>query len=140
MKFDPGLRFGEIILNDILVKIFKCGNMGGMRRSHATNSLVLIMDHTKRFYSDSRIKDRVKYTGMGKSGHMELDYAQNKTLKESSYNGVNVFMFEVNKPGEYAYMGKVILDGEPHQEFQTDINGIKRKVWIFPLKLLDYPK
>lgn len=61
MNFNPELRFGEIISNNKIVSIFKCGNMGGMRRSHATNSLILIMDHTKSFYKDSRNRDKVKY-------------------------------------------------------------------------------
>jgi 5-methylcytosine-specific restriction protein A len=140
MAFEPNLRFGEIISNETLISIFKCGNMGGMRRAHATNSLVLIMDHLKSFYRDSRIKDKVKYTGMGKLGYMELDYAQNKTLYQSRHNGFSVFMFEFNNPGEYSFMGKVILDGEPYQEYQKDINEVRRKVWIFPLLLVDYPK
>jgi len=140
MKFNSGLRFGEIITNDKLVDIFKCGNMGGMRRSYATNSLVLIMDHTKKFYCDSRERDKVKYTGMGKTGYMELNYAQNKTLKESRTNGVNVFMFEVTNPGEYSYLGRIVLDGEPYQDYQDDVNNNTRRVWIFPLKLLDYPQ
>jgi 5-methylcytosine-specific restriction protein A len=140
MSFEPGLRFGEIISNNRLVATFKCGNMGGMRRSHETNSLVLIMDHTKNFYRDKRTKDKIEYTGMGKSGYMELNYAQNKTLNESRFNGVNIFMFEVNNPGEYSYLGKAVLDGEPYQGFQQDMNQRNRRVWIFPLRLLDYPK
>jgi len=111
-----------------------------MRRSHATNSLVLIMDHTKRFYRDKRNRDQVEYTGMGKTGYMDLNYAQNKTLNESKTNGVNMFMFEVTNPGEYSYLGRVCLGGEPYQKSQSDINDNTRKVWIFPLKLIEYPK
>lgn len=33
MSFDPGLKIGDIISNKSLVNIFKCGIMGGMRRS-----------------------------------------------------------------------------------------------------------
>ena len=29
MSFDPGLRIGQILKNTDIVKIFKCGNMGG---------------------------------------------------------------------------------------------------------------
>lgn len=140
MGFNSGLRFGEIISNNKLVSIFKCGNMGGMRRSYATNSLVLIMDHTKGFYRDTRNRDKVKYTGMGKTGYMELNYAQNRTLNESRTNGIDVFMFEVTNPGEYSFLGKVVLDGDPYQEFQTDVNENRRRVWIFPLRLIDYPR
>lgn len=38
--FDPGLEIGQIIKNADIVEIFKCGNMGGMRRSRTTNTLV----------------------------------------------------------------------------------------------------
>jgi 5-methylcytosine-specific restriction protein A len=114
--------------------------MGGMRRSHTTNSLVLIMDHTKGFYRDARNRDKVKYTGMGKTGYMEINYAQNKTLNESRTNGIDVFMFEVTNPVEYSYLGRVVLDGDSYQEYQTDVNDNRRRVWIFPLRLIDYPR
>ena len=48
MDFNPGLRIGQIINNRELVEIFKCGIMGGMRRSKATNTLVIVTDHTKK--------------------------------------------------------------------------------------------
>jgi len=137
---DPGLSFGQVISNNILMNIFKCKNCGGMRRSIRTNSLVLIMDKTKKIYNDRRVKDRVYFTGMGRKGSMDLTFDQNKTLHESNKNGVDTFLFEVNNIGEYSYMGRVILDGEPYQEFQNDVENIKRKVWIFPLKLMDYPR
>ncbi len=34
MLFDPKLQIGQIISNSELAEIFKCGNMGGMRRSY----------------------------------------------------------------------------------------------------------
>lgn len=52
MRFVPDLDYGDIISNNEIVEIFKCGNMGGMRRSHKTNTLVLICDHTKSLYED----------------------------------------------------------------------------------------
>ena len=48
MAFDPGLRIGQIIKNADLVEIFKCGNMGGMRRSRTTNTLFIVSDYTER--------------------------------------------------------------------------------------------
>lgn len=42
MAFDPGLRIGQILKNADVVDIFKCGNMGGMRRSRTTNTLVIV--------------------------------------------------------------------------------------------------
>lgn len=35
--YDPKLRIGQILKNPDIVEVFKCGNMGGMRRSKATN-------------------------------------------------------------------------------------------------------
>lgn len=43
--FDPGLEIGQVIKNSDIVEIFKCGNMGGMRRSKTTNTLVLVSDY-----------------------------------------------------------------------------------------------
>ena len=40
--FDLGLKIGQILKNADIVDIFKCGNMGGMRRSKITNTLSLI--------------------------------------------------------------------------------------------------
>ena len=38
MGFEPGLKPGDKVTNDVLTDIFKCGPQGGMRRSH-TNKL-----------------------------------------------------------------------------------------------------
>ena len=48
--FNLNLSIGQDIFNADLVSIFKCGNMGGMRRSHATNTLVIVSDYTKGLY------------------------------------------------------------------------------------------
>lgn len=50
--FNPGLKIGQIIKNADIVEIFKRGNMGGMRRSRTTNTLVIISDYTKGLYHD----------------------------------------------------------------------------------------
>ena len=46
------LNKGDIIKNEELVEIFKCSTQGGMRRSHKTNTLVLVSNHIKSIYSD----------------------------------------------------------------------------------------
>ena len=71
------------------------------------------------------------YTGMGSSGDQTLG-AQNKTLHESNFNGVEVHLFEVFELREYTYQGIVIYNGKGYQEKQTDIDGNERKVWMFP--------
>ncbi len=47
--FNPGLSIGEILKNSDIIDTFKCGNMGGMRRSKTTNTLVLISDILRVF-------------------------------------------------------------------------------------------
>ena len=40
--FDPGIKVGTELTNEKMRKLFKCGNMGGMRRSKETGTLVII--------------------------------------------------------------------------------------------------
>lgn len=66
---------GTILTNKEITNLFKCANMGGMRRSKCTNSLVIIADHTKKLYHD-RWKDNIlHYTGMGKYGNQDINYS-----------------------------------------------------------------
>ncbi|WP_422111685.1 hypothetical protein [Gardnerella sp. DNF00571G] len=51
-KFTPPFKVGTIVTNDQITKVFKVGNMGGMRRSNTTGTLVIISDHTKGLYDD----------------------------------------------------------------------------------------
>lgn len=135
--FNPNLKLGQVITNDELRTIFICGNMGGMRRSKKTNTLVIISDHTKGLYEDKWIGDTLHYTGMGKKGDQDINASQNKTLKESNINGVYVYLFEVFKGNNYIYRGQVKLLEAPYQEKQKDEDGILRNVWVFPLKSVD---
>lgn len=131
-NFIPPFQIGDIVTHRQLIDTFKVGNMGGMRRSKTTNSLVIIADHTKELYNDIWCGDELHYTGMGKSGDQILN-KQNRTLAESDANGISVHLFEVFEPSKYVYKGIVKLCGEPYQEDQEDIDGNMRKVWIFPL-------
>ncbi len=133
MAFDPGLTIGEKVTNQELGKIFKVGNMGGMRRSKKTGTLVIISDMTKKFYHDKWKDGALHYTGMGKHGDQTLSGNQNKTLFDSKTNGVAVYLFEVLKKTEYTYRGRVELVADPYQTTQPDDEGRVRKVWMFPL-------
>lgn len=129
------IQIGKILTNSEIVKIFKCSNMGGMRRSRETNSLVIISDHTKGLYDDKWYGDTLHYTGMGKNGDQNINFGQNKTLVQSHNNGINIYLFEVLIPTKYIYHGRVFLGDEPYQENQIGDDGNLRKVWMFPLKL-----
>lgn len=137
MGFDPGLKLGQEIRNEELVKIFKCGNMGGMRRSRITGTLVIISDDTKGLYNDVWKNGILYYVGMGKIGDQVLTGNQNGTLYYSNTNGVEVHLFEVLQKTIYTYRGIVTLSDNPYTENQIDEEGKMRKVWVFPMKLHD---
>lgn len=127
------LKIGKQYNNEEIMNIFKCANAGGMRRSHRTNTLVLIFDHNK-MYDDNWEDNVLHYTGMGKNRDQVLDGNQNRTLYESRTNGVELHLFEVFQKGRYEYIGPVELADEPYQDTQRDEQGVLRRVWMFPLK------
>ena len=134
MPFDPKLEIGQVLGNKDIVEVFQCGNMGGMRRSHSTNTLVIVSDYTKGLYQDKWIGGTLHYTGMGKNGDQDINWAQNATLAECGFNGVDVHLFEVIDPGEYIYCGRIELVGAPYTEIQPDDDGKDRRVWMFPIR------
>lgn len=137
--FNPSIEIGDELSNSEISTIFKCGNMGGMRRSKKTNTLVIITDSTKGFYHDKWKNGILYYTGMGKHGDQVLRGSnnQNITLYESDTNGVSVHLFEVLKKTVYTYRGIVKLVDKPYQTTQPDEDGRIRKVWIFPIAPID---
>lgn len=132
--FDPGLSIGQILKNSDIVDTFKCGNMGGMRRSKTTNTLVIVSDYTKGIYHDKWIGGVLHYTGMGKNGDQDINWAQNATLAGCGNNGVDVHLFEVMDAGEYIYCGRIELVSKPYTETQPGEDGAPRKVWMFPIR------
>lgn len=134
MKFNPGINIGDEVTNDKMRSLFQCGNMGGMRRSKRTGTLVIISDETKGLYKDVWKNGILHYTGMGKVGDQVLDGNQNRTLYDSETNGVEVHLFEVLKKTVYTYRGVMTLADKPYQAKQIDEVGNLRKVWMFPLK------
>ena len=135
-EFDPGLQHGQVVTNDELQRVFKCSGQGGMRRSHRTNSLVLITKGSGGTYFDRWEGAVFHYTGMGLTGDQSLDRTQNKTLAESDTNGVAVFHFDNPEPNQYVFTGKVRLAAGPYPETQPDKDGNKRRVWVFPLQVV----
>jgi 5-methylcytosine-specific restriction protein A len=134
--FDPKIETGSEVDNQRLCSLFKCSPQGGMRKSKTTNSLIIISNHIKSIYDDRWQGEVFHYTGMGMSGDQSLDFMQNKTLSESSKNGVDVHLFEVFEDKIYTYIGPVTLSDAPYTETQPGGDGHKRQVWVFPLKLV----
>lgn len=131
------LEIGKVYSNDQIHEIFKCSPQGGMRRSHKTNSLVLISNQTGSVYSDFMVDGIFHYTGMGQSGNQDINFAQNKTLYESDENNVQVYLFVVFKDKKYTYFGEVRVVESPYVQKQRDESNQLRTVWMFPLKLTD---
>jgi len=128
---------GQVLSNDELCDTFLCSPQGGMRRSHETNTLVLVSNHVKSIYDDKWKGDTLHYTGMGGSGDQSINFMQNKTLNESVRKDIEIHLFEVFEEKQYFYQGRVKLKSDPYQESQTDENGETRKVWMFPLEIID---
>lgn len=115
--------------------------MGGMRRSHKTNSLVLIAKHNNPLYDDQWNNDGIfNYTGMGTVGDQNINFNQNKTLALSKQSGIKVYLFESYKDNEYYYDGEVELYGSIFQAEEIDAKGNLRTVIKFPLKRVDSSK
>ena len=134
------LKYGQKLSTDEVTYIFKCTLQGGMNKSNKTNSLVLVFNHIKYSYNNRWDDDIIHYTGMGQKGDQSLDFRFNKTLNESNQNGVKLYLFEKFVAKEYTYRGKVKLNSEPYQEEQVDFDSNRRKVWMFPLKLIDFKR
>ena len=135
MKSIQNLKVNDILTNQELCDIFGCSPQGGMRRSHKTNTLILISKTNNNIYEDRWLDDVFHYTGMGTTGDQSLDFMQNKTLNESNRNDIEVHLFENPKRNVYVYLGQVFLSGEPYLENQTDADDNSRNVYVFPLKL-----
>lgn len=129
------LTVGQVISNDILTTLFQCSPQGGMRRHN--DNLVIISGHVNNIYTDRWIDGVIHYTGMGRKGDQTLRGNQNGTLYHSRTNGVKVYLFEVFKRKEYTFMGRVELNGDPYQENQLDEDNFLRKVWVFPMRLIN---
>lgn len=133
------LIIGNIYSNSEIANTFKVSNMGGMRRSLKTNSLVLISKHQEKhvgsIYDDEWTKDGIlNYTGMGTVGDQSINFGQNKTLTIAKKEGIKVYLFESYKDNEYYYDGEVELAGSIFQADEPDVNGDIRKVIKFPLR------
>jgi len=127
-------KLGNKYYNREIREAFKCSLISGMNRSYSTNTLVLTAKHNKPLYDDQWNGNVFNYTGMGKSGDQSINYKQNKTLNESSTNGVRVYLFESYVDGEYIFSGEVKLSGIPFYVDEPGKDGIIRKALKFPLK------
>lgn len=133
-SFQTGLRPGQVISNRELMGIFRCACEGGVRPSNKTNTIVLVLNHTKVAHADDWHGKLLWFQGSGSRGDQQLDKGRNRTLLAAFETGRSVYLFEVYKGSEYTFKGLVKLAGEPFQRDCPDMDGHMRKVWIFPLE------
>jgi 5-methylcytosine-specific restriction protein A len=72
------------------------------------------------------------YTGEGLVGNQEMKRG-NLALKNQSKNKYPILVFEKKKPGRYMFLERYRVLGVT-TEMQRDINGQKRKVFLFKLR------
>ncbi len=141
MGFDPGIDQGAELTHSELIATFQCQQGKGMRCSKATNSLVLVVDHTHK-HSVSIYADEwddagiMHYRGTGLHGDQSLDYEGNRWLRDAEANDTGVFLFEKKRSGRYAFRGQVELADEPYRRREPDQAGDMRWVWVFPLRVV----
>ena len=87
MSFTPKFNIGQAFQIKNYIPSFSAQNTSGIRRSKATNTLVIICNHTKSLYDDKWYGNILHYTGQGKKGDQPLQFTQNRTLSESDKNG-----------------------------------------------------
>lgn len=126
------LRIGDVIDFKTLVSRFGGQRQGGILYTKATNTLVLISDHTKALYDDRWEGPVMHYTGQGRIGDQKFQ-RNNKTLRDSPINGADLHLFEAFEKEKYFYHGNVKLHADPYYERQTDEEGNDRAVIIFPV-------
>lgn len=110
-KFEHGFKIDKQYSNLDIYTAFKCGIMGGMRKSNTYNALILFADHTKKMYRDGRLDNNIyKYIGEGSTDNQNDEKGQNKTLKYSNTSDITVYLFERLVVGKgHVFLGEVRL-------------------------------
>lgn len=127
--FNPNLTPGEIISNRQLMSIFHCACEGGIRYASKTGTLTLVVNNTKKGLPNTWRDGILHFAGrIVKNGLKGPNLRLESFLREKG----DVFLFEVNAPGQYEYRGRVAAAGEPM--FKSTENG--EEYPVFPLKII----
>lgn len=110
---------------------------GSLHRGIKHMVLITVLRKTAEETVNNPYNDRIKgdllfYTGEGLVGNQEMKRG-NLALKNQSKNKYPILVFEKKKPGRYMFLGRYRVLGVT-TEMQRDINGQKRKVFLFKLR------
>lgn len=134
---------GDILSNREICNEARCANMGGMRYSTTTRSLILSMKEDGIYKNKMGANGIWYYVGMGQKGDQYFDWRQNSRLRDFLMNKENtdvieVHLFKKEKAG-YIYLDEVVKDSSiksPYFDYQIDVNGNRRRVCIFPIRTM----
>lgn len=136
IEFINNISIGDVFTRDQLMAIFKISGQSGMMKTNLLNMLVLTTSENNGIYGDSGIENgTIQYTGEGQIGDQTIS-KNNKTLYYSKNDNIPVYLFSKDNKRRYTFEGRVELYDEPYQVYENDINGDKRLVWKFPLKVI----
>ena len=130
------LELGDILTHKQLHRTFECSVSGGIRYSSKTETIVIISDPTDPFYQDYWEGDVLHYTGSGRIGDQKIS-RENKRLANLNNSNINAYLFEKLRTNHYEFIGEVKLADDPYQEEQLDDNSDLRKVWMFPIEIIN---
>ncbi len=132
------LERGDIFTREELMNLFKISGQSGMMKTNALDAMVLVTSSANGTYEDSAVVNgRIIYTGEGLVGDQFLT-KNNKTLYNSLKDHLYIFLFTKNEERQYIYEGRVFLYQDPYQIEEEDSLGNMRKVWKFPLQIVDF--
>lgn len=145
--FNPNLAIGQIITEKQIHELFACQTTLGIRMSKKNNLFVIMSGSAKRQkYNDTWIGDTLYYNGTD----INSDQSTNQTLAKGRGNNNSqlrnvwfepqetkpeIFLFVKFVSNQCIYKGKVQLKEEPYMQPSHD--NPDRKVWIFPLQLMN---
>lgn len=121
-------EIGSVLTNRQLMEIFHCACEGGIRYSSRTGTIVLVINNTKAGFPNIGNGKEIKFAGRPLKNGLS---GVNKRLEGFLEEGKPVFLFEVNTPGQYRYIGPVRSAG-PWQKARLE-SGLEYAV--FPLKV-----
>lgn len=129
--FDPGIEKGASISNRELMNIFHCACEGGIRYASKTGTLTLVVNNTKSGLPNVWHGDSLEFAGRPLKDGKTLQGA-NKRLAGFLEEKKPVFLFEVNTPGQYRFLGRAEAAGRIHLA-QTPEGA---PYPVFPLKIM----
>jgi hypothetical protein len=136
MSFVPSFKVGVNVTNARISQEFRVEMTGKFRYSEDRNCLVLVCDRTDRSCADRWHEGMLHLAG--DKAEPALDGRYNKIISESRDGSREIHLFEMLRPSEYCYVGRVQLGMLPYPAFSKDRLGFTSKIWMFPLRPVEH--